>query len=196
MTEQRQQRFREVLQRRQRDLTVVFENVDDPHNVAACLRSCDAVGISDVFILNSKGKTQSRLSEKTSASAARWLSLHHHQDVVACMQQVRQRYGRVLAAAINPQAVSLFEVDFLPPTAIVFGNEKDGISQPLLASCDGLIHIPQVGMIQSLNISVACAVILYEAFRQRRQAGYYQRPPDPVWMEETFSYWLLRDQKR
>lgn len=195
MTERRRQRFREVLQRRQRDLTVVFENVDDPHNVAACLRSCDAVGISEVYILNSRGKTQSRISEKTSASAARWLTIHHHQDAEACLAAVKSRYGRVLCTSPDEQAASLYDVDFLLPTALVFGNEKDGISEAVQRRCDGLIRIPQVGMIQSLNISVALAVILYEAFRQRWRWGRYEVPADPLWMEQTFAAWCRRDRQ-
>ncbi|MCS6991507.1 MAG: RNA methyltransferase [Chitinophagales bacterium] len=195
MTERREQRFRQVLLRRQRDLTVIFEHIDDPHNVAACLRSCDAVGVSDVFILTSKAKTQSKLSEKTSASAARWLDIHHFQNAAECVAAVRKQCKHIWAAALTDEAVSVYDIDLVQPTAVVFGNEKEGITPELLALCDGLVRIPQVGMIQSLNISVACAVILYEAFRQRWLARRYEQPPDAVWLEQTFMRWKQREER-
>jgi tRNA (guanosine-2'-O-)-methyltransferase len=82
----------------------------------------------------------------------------------------------VYAAQVSAEAKSLYEVDFTKPIAIVFGNEQKGCSAEILGHCDGQIFIPQVGMVQSLNISVACSIILYEAFRQKQAAGHYQSP--------------------
>ncbi len=191
MTEQRLNRFRQVLSRRQRDLTVVFENVDDPHNIAACLRSCDAVGVSEVFIVTTKGKSHCRISEKASASAAKWLDIHHFYRVDECMNVVRQKYPNILTTHLSADAQSLFDISFLRPVAIVFGNEHDGLSDELLAYATCNMRIPQHGMIPSLNISVACAVTLFEAFRQRLKAQWLA-PPDPQWVEEMLQRWCQR----
>ena len=174
MTPQREQKIQHVLSNRQPDLTVVFENIDDPHNISACLRSCDAVGVSEVYILSTNDKKQSKLGKKSSASASKWLTIHHFFKVDDCFSEVRKKYSRIYSTLLTPSSVNLYEVNFKQSIALVFGNEHDGVSKEAASKCDGNFIIPQVGMIQSLNISVACAVTLYEAFRQRSLSGYYK----------------------
>lgn len=173
MTPQRIARMEAVLCRRQPDLTVVLENVHDPHNISAVLRSADAVGVSEVFVLNTRIPRHPKFGKKSSASAAKWLQVRQFTDVQECFSALRENYTQVLATHLSTAAKSLYELDLAQPTALVFGNEHGGISGETLALCDGNFIIPQVGMVQSLNISVACAVSLYEAFRQRQAAGYY-----------------------
>ncbi|RYY60360.1 MAG: RNA methyltransferase [Chitinophagaceae bacterium] len=175
MTPERIAKMKGVLQRRQPDLTVVLENVFDPHNVSAVLRSCDAVGIQDVYVLNTRVPHYKKWGFKSSSSASKWLTVHHFDSVAGCFDSIRSRYDRIVCAHLDDQATDLYEMDFTGSLALVFGNEIDGVSNDCLSRSDGSLVIPQVGIIRSLNISVACAVTLYEAFRQKRSAGHYDR---------------------
>ncbi len=169
MTIEREKRIQQVTENRQQDITVIFENVHDHHNIAACMRSCDAIGVSEVYIISTKDKKESKLGNKSSASAARWLTIHHFTGVPECFAMVRSRYSKIFSTRLEENAIDLYKMDFSKSIALVFGNEHDGVSEEAASLSDGNFVIPQVGMIQSLNISVACAVTLYEAFRQRRR---------------------------
>jgi len=173
MTPERYQRLTSVLNKRQPDLTVVLENVFDPHNISAVMRTCDAVGIQDIFILNTKIPPHKKWGAKSSSSAARWLSIHQFTDANECFAALRQRYKKIYTTHLSSDAVALHDLNLTEPVALVFGNEHSGVSDEIIAMADGNFIIPQVGIIKSLNISVACAVTLYEAFRQKNNAGHY-----------------------
>lgn len=173
MTPERDQRLTNVLNKRQPDLTVVLENVFDPHNISAVMRTCDAVGIQDIYILNSKIPPHKKWGAKSSSSAAKWLSIHQFTDAVECFTTLRKSYKKIYTTHLSTDAVSLHELNLTEPVALVFGNEHSGVSEEIIAMADGNFIIPQVGIIKSLNISVACAVSLYEAFRQKNNAGHY-----------------------
>lgn len=184
MTPERKAKITRVLNHRQPDLTVVLENVHDPHNISAVMRTCDAVGIQEIYILTTKISSHKKFGKKSSASAAGWLTIHQFTDTDACVEALRKRNYKLFATHLGEQAVSLYDLELTLPVALVFGNEHAGVSDELLQHCDGNFIIPQVGMIQSLNISVACAVSLYEAFRQRQQKGFYTgnaRLPQDEW---------------
>lgn len=180
MTPERINRLTSVLQKRQPDLTVVLENVFDPHNISAVMRTCDAVGIQDVFVLNTKIPRHKKWGARSSSSAAKWLTVHQFENVETCFTELRKRYQTILTTHLSSDAVSLHEVDFTGSIALVFGNEHAGVSEEVRAQADGNFLIPQMGIIQSLNISVACAVTIYEALRQKEKAGHYRerRLPD------------------
>ena len=179
VTPERKNKITAVLNKRQPDITLVFENVHDPHNIAAVMRTCDAGGVQDTYILNTKTRQAKRFGKKSSASAAGWLTIHHFESVEECFKTVKSRYEKIFATHLGEQAYSLYELDLTTSIALVFGNEHSGVSEEALQYCDGNFIIPQVGMVQSLNISVACAVTLYEAFRQRSRNGFYERPRLP-----------------
>ncbi len=173
-TSRRQERVRSVLSRRQPDLTVVLENVHDPHNVSAILRSCDAVGVLKAHaIYTVEAVPEVLFSRQTSASAAKWVDVERHGSVEECYARLHDAGFTILATAIGPEAKSQFDWDLTRPVALVVGNEMRGVSDEALALADGAIEIPMMGMVQSLNVSVACAVCLYEAYRQRASAGSY-----------------------
>lgn len=174
ITPERAARLEEVLRRRQPDLTVVFENVYDPHNVSAVLRSCDAVGVFEAHGVYHSGERFPKLGDKSSGSARKWIDLHKHDSIDDCYSELRARGVKIYTTHMASDSVSLYDLDLTQPTAFVFGNEHYGISQEALAKADGNFLIPQMGIVQSLNISVACAVSLYEAFRQRMNAGMYE----------------------
>lgn len=173
MTPERYNKLTAVADRRQPDLTVVLENVFDPHNISAVMRTCDSVGIQDVYVLNTRIPRHEKWGRRSSSSSAKWLTVHQYDNLEECLQVLRQRYQHVLTACIAPNAADMYAIDFTQSTALVFGNEHSGVSAEMIAAANGTFVIPQMGIIQSLNISVACAVTVYEALRQRRAAGKY-----------------------
>lgn len=194
MTPERMKRLTEVLDKRQHDLTVVLENVFDPHNISAVMRTCDAIGIQDVYVLNNKIPRHKKWGRRSSSSAAKWLSVHQFEDLHECFSVLRSRYERIYTTHLASGAVDLYNIDFRHSIALVFGNEHSGVSEECRNLADGNFIIPQVGIIRSLNISVACAVSLYEAFRQKRTAGHYEIPHLPAERRESLAReWDLPD---
>jgi tRNA (guanosine-2'-O-)-methyltransferase len=194
MTPERRNKLVTVLSKRQPDITVVLENVFDPHNISAVMRTCDAVGIQEIYILNNRIPPHKKWGAKSSSSAAKWLTIHQYEDAAACFSSLRKRYSKILTTHLSSDAVGLYEIDMTQPIALVFGNEHSGVSDEIRAMADGNFIIPQVGIIRSLNISVACAVTLYEAYRQKTNAGHYNRDDmDDVMKKGLLEEWSLRD---
>ena len=180
ITSERLNKFKRVVACRQPDLTVVLENVHDPHNIGAVLRTCDSVGIKEIFVLYTEPQlTEDRfkMGKKTSAGARKWVDVHLYRNAEACFRHIKKKYQRVLSTHLSEDAKNLYELDLSASVALLFGNEHEGVSQEALRYSDGNFVIPQMGMVRSLNISVACAVTLYEASRQRRVKGYYGNHP-------------------
>ena len=173
-TERRVARVFEVLARRQRDLTVVAEDVYKPHNLSAMLRTCDAVGVGTVHAIRPTGGVPT--FDATSASADKWVELVVHRTLDEAVDRLRAAGMQIVAAHFSDRAVDYREVDFVRPTAVLFGNERSGVSERAAGRADAHVVIPMLGMVQSLNVSVATAVILFEAQRQRREAGMYDAP--------------------
>lgn len=174
-TGRRSERIRAVLERRQPDLTVVLEHVHDPHNIAAVFRSCDAVGAMCVHLIPDPAtKAIKRFSRRVSGSAAKWLDIYEHASIADCYDQLRRDGFQIVATAGGPKAIEMRKLDGLRPTALVMGNEMRGLSEEAVRLADQIVTIPMVGMTRSLNISVACAVLLYEIFDQRNEAGRYE----------------------
>ncbi|MEM1080005.1 MAG: tRNA (guanosine(18)-2'-O)-methyltransferase TrmH [Pseudomonadota bacterium] len=195
MTPERRARIEQVAVRRQTDLTVFMERVHKPHNLAAVLRTCDAVGIMQVHAV--PGPEGLPRLNHTAQGAQRWVALQRHSDTRTGLIALQSNGMQCLAAHFSDQAVDFRSVDYTQPTAVVLGTEKDGVSDEALALCDGEIVIPMVGMTQSLNVSVANALILYEAQRQRTEAGLYEPQPATLspW-RELIDHWVDRDLAR
>jgi len=192
-TEKRVNKIADVLRRRQLDLTVVAENISDPHNLSAMMRSCDAVGIYRVCLVYHSGQPFPTPGEASSASARKWVGTLKFRSIEECYNYLRQDGFKIYTTHLAKDAVSLYELDLTQKVALVFGNEHSGVSDEAVSLADGNFLIPQVGMIQSLNISVACAVSIYEAFRQRLAAGKYATCPfDEQTYVEKIKDWLLR----
>jgi len=195
ITERRRQRMINVLQRRQPDLTVVLENVHDPHNISAVLRSCEAVGIGEVHLIYTV-EERPKLSRVVAAGTLRWLDVVNHRSIEECFAALRERGFTIYATHLDDNRLELFDLDLTQPSALVFGNEQRGVSPEAVEASDATMIIPMMGMVQSLNISVACAVTLYEALRQRRAAGYYERSRLSAGDIETrLNAWLQRERR-
>ena len=197
MTEARKNRIQEVLNKRQNDITIVLENIFDPHNIAAVLRTCDAVGIMEIYVLNTMKPNHGSYENRRSSSAAKWMMVHHFSDPTECFTEVKKKYKKIYSTHMSEASKSMYALDMTEPVALVFGNERQGLTRTSLNFCDGNFIIPQVGMIQSLNISVACAVTLYEAFRQKNALSHYHEPK--LNMEETNSllnFWTIENEEQ
>jgi tRNA (guanosine-2'-O-)-methyltransferase len=175
MTPERTEKLLSVLNKRQPDIAVVLENVFDPHNISAVMRTCDAVGIQEIYVLNTKIPRHKKWGSKSSSSAAKWLTVHQFENAEECFKELRSKYSKIFTTHLSSGAIGLYEIDFTQSIALVFGNEHSGVSDEIRALADGNFIIPQVGIIQSLNISVACAVTIYEAYRQKEAAGHYNQ---------------------
>ncbi len=175
MTPERHNKLTSVLNKRQGHIAIVMENVFGPHNISAVMRTCDAVGVQEVYVLNTKIPRHKKWGAKSSSSAAKWLTVHQYENAEECFSSLRKKYSTILTTHLSSDAVGLYEIDFTQSLALVFGNEHSGVSDEIRALADGNFIIPQMGIIRSLNISVACAVTLYEALRQKTNAGHYNK---------------------
>ena len=191
-SDRRLARLESVLRHRQPDLTVVMENIHDPHNVSAMLRSCDAAGVYEAQLLYNTDAFP-RIGKKSSASAGKWVERRKFKTVAECYGKLRSEGFRIYATQLDERAESLYGLDLTQKVAFVFGNEHRGTSEEASREADAVIQIPMVGMIQSLNVSVACAVALFESLRQRIARGHYDRtkfPPEEF--DKLFQTWKRR----
>lgn len=177
MTSKRVARIKEVVSKRQKYLTIVLENIHDPHNVSAILRSADAVGVDKIFLIYNTNKFP-KIGKVSSGSAKKWIELERYDNVKDCFKKLKSEKYKIYSTHISgsKKNVSLFELDLTKRTAIVFGNEHTGVSEEVKNLADKNFMIPMFGMIQSLNVSVATAVCMYEALRQRESKGMYDKP--------------------
>src|SRR5438045_3545496 len=136
MTQERANKLTKVLLQRQADLTVVMENVHDPHNISAVMRTCDAVGIQDIYILNTKIPRHKKWGGKSSSSAAKWLTVHQYTAAETCFADIRKKYNRIYATRLSSEAISLYDIDFTGSIALVFGNEHEGVSEEIKDMAD------------------------------------------------------------
>ena len=188
MTPERISRIRQVLARRQPDLTVITDFVHKQRNLSAIVRNCDAVGIMSLEAVI--GDEDYKAFRGTAMGSHHWVEVNRHTSLEAAVATLRARGYQVVAAHLSPEAVEYPESDYTVPTAILLGAERRGISRAAEALVETCVTIPMAGMVGSLNVSVASGVILAEAQRQRRLAGMYrqQRISDAEY-ERLFFEW-------
>ena len=192
-TERRLNRLETVLRRRQPDLTVVMENIHDPHNVSAILRSCDAAGVMGVQLIYTSTEFPD-LGKKSSASAKKWVEQRRFERVQECYQKLHDEEYAIYATHLEEAAKGPYEIDMTKKIAFVVGNEHEGVSMEAARLADGIIQIPMFGMIQSLNVSVATAVILFEAVRQRIAAGHYTKTKlSEIDLTKLLKEWAMKE---
>jgi tRNA (guanosine-2'-O-)-methyltransferase len=155
-----------------------MENIHDPHNVSAIFRTCDAVGVPQISLLYTV-ESFPRISKTSSSSANKWIDLSKFNDTKCCYDHLRSEGYKVYASMLNKKALNIYDIDLTQKIALVFGNEKRGVSPEAEKSADETFYIPMRGMIQSLNVSVAAAVTLYEAQRQRALKEMYGKSELP-----------------
>ena len=190
MTPERFQTIRAVLDKRQPDLTVVMDGVNKPHNFNAIVRNCDATGVFAAHYIPIEDGEKFKLLKHTAKGSQKYVQVHRHEHFSMAAEQLKASGHQLLAAHLSEQAVDFRSVDYTKPTAIVLGAELHGVSDETLNSVDQHIVIPMVGMVESFNVSVAAALILYEAQQQRMRAGLYDqsRLPEEVYQKILFEW--------
>ena len=194
-TQKRLDRIDNILTRKQPSLQVMLENVHNSQNLSTIIRTSDAVGVLDIFYSSKENETL-RIHKTITQGAHRWTYRHRVEDVdtVKFLKQKKKEGFQVLVTHLEERAISFREVDYTKPTLLVMGNEKEGVSVNLIKEATDIIVIPMQGMVQSLNVSVATALILYEAQRQRENAGMYATPQIGLERRESIkSDWVYRD---
>lgn len=194
-TDERLARIDDSLSRKQPTLQVMLDNVHSSQNLSAIIRSSDAVGVLDIYYSTKVNETL-RIHKTITQGAHRWTHRYRMNDTdkVAFLEQKKGEGFQIVVTHLESRAVSFREVDYTKPTLLVMGNEKEGVSPEVIAQADEVIIIPMQGMVQSLNVSVATALILYEAQRQLENAGMYDRPQISLEKrEEIKEAWVYRD---
>lgn len=190
MSPQRLARLRHTLETRQPEFTVLMDDVFKSHNLAAIVRTCDAVGVPKVHAYSPKGDVPRHWD--TTSGSARWVEVVNQPDLQTAVADIRQSYpeSQILTAHLSDTAIDYRDADYTKPTILLMGSEKIGPSVEAVAMADQHIIIPMTGLVESLNVSVAAAVILFEAKRQREQAGLYdQASYDEAYINTTLFEW-------
>jgi len=191
-SERRLAKLESVIRHRQPDLTVIMENIHDPHNVSAVLRSCDAAGVMEIQLVYNDEKFP-KLGKKSSASAKKWVEQRQFKNVGECYKQLHKEGFIVYATHLGRGATSLYDLDLTGKVALAFGNEHRGVSEESAELADANFMIPMAGMIQSLNVSVACAVTIFEAVRQRIAAHRYDASSfDEKEVKKMLKKWAMK----
>ena len=177
MTEKRLNKFKEVISKRQKHLTIVLENLHDAHNVSAILRTSESVGIDKVYLIYDGEEKFPRISKVSSASAKKWVEILRYTSVKECFKDLKKQKYKIYSTHMeeDKENASLYDIDLTKKVALVFGNEHRGVSEEAKQLSDSNFLIPMVGLVQSLNVSVSVAVCIYEAMRQRLGAGMYDK---------------------
>lgn len=173
MSAKRYLKVKKCIEQRQPGLTVVMEYVHKAHNLAAIARTCDAVGIGEIYATTDSDEIT--LTQNASSGSDRWLDVKCYKNIDQILAELRKKKFQILTAHFDNNAIDFRKIDYTVPTAIVVGQELEGLSQYVVDKADHSIIIPMYGMVQSLNVSVATAIILYEAQRQREEAGFYKK---------------------
>ncbi len=171
MSKQRLTTIKACLDKRQTDLTVIMENVRKPHNLAAVARTLEAVGGLNIHAVSDKPSI--RLTQMAAGGIRKWVEVVNHDDIKEGIRHLKQQGYQVIATTLSAGAKDYREIDYTGPTAVLVGEELEGISRQAVQLADQIITIPMAGMVQSLNVSVASALVLYEAYHQRNRAGMY-----------------------
>ena len=188
MTPERFLKLKEVLTRRQPDFTVLAADVHKPHNISAIVRTCDAIGIHRVHAVSPSGEFHHH--RMASGGSRTWVGLELHPSLDAAVKAFRESGWRLVAAHPHESARDFRAIDYTRKTAVILGSELEGLEQEAIDAADETITIPMEGMVESLNVSVAAALILYEAQRQRSDAGMYEVSRlDPEEFNRTLFEW-------
>jgi len=192
VTEARYRRIVRFLTTRQETLRLFLDDVKNAHNISAVIRTCDATGIFYLHYYLTEAALS--INRGISLGSERWIQLKRERDRMGFLNRMREAGYQCIATSLDPPTIDYREVDYTLPTLLIFGNEKDGISEEVMAQVTQRIKIPMMGMAKSLNISVACAVILYEVLRQREAKGMYEEPSLPSEIFEAFlRKWTIED---
>ena len=159
------ERIKNVLNCRMKNLTVLVEAVNKPHNLSAILRTCDAAGVFEANFISEKDKVKTFNS--TAQGSQKWVKLNNHETTISAVSELKEKGFKLYGTTLNERSTDYRNFDYSENTCFVLGAEKWGLSDQLISKVDESIFIPMSGMVQSLNVSVAASILLFEAIRQR-----------------------------
>jgi len=191
ISEKRLDKIKKVVDGRQKDFVVVLEDVHDPHNASAILRSCDGFGVQNVFYIFDKVEPYNprKVGKVSSSSANKWIDFKIFKSTTRCLNKLKKDGYEIVATILDENAKSLYKTNFRgKKIALLVGNEHSGLSDKAIAMSDKKIYIPMRGMVQSFNVSVTTAILIYEITRQRssRMKKYLLEDNDKKWLVESF----------
>ena len=163
------ERIKNVLNCRMKNLTVLVEAVNKPHNLSAILRTCDAAGVFEANFISEKDKVKTFNS--TAQGSQKWVKLNNHETTISAVSELKKKGFKLYGTTLNERSTDYRNLDYSENTCFVLGAEKWGLSDQLISKVDESIFIPMSGMVQSLNVSVAASILLFEAIRQRESKG-------------------------
>jgi tRNA (guanosine-2'-O-)-methyltransferase len=193
MTPERKKALQEVLESRTKQITVVLEDIYQPHNASAVLRTCDCFGVQDVHIIENRHKYT--VSSNVSLGSSKWLNLHKYneqqQNTLSCIKKLKSEGYLIIGTSPHAEEGSLEDLDIERPIALLFGTEGPGLSEEAMAAADKNIKIPMVGFTESFNISVSAAIILHHlTWKLRNSAVNWRLSEDEK--KELYLSWLKR----
>lgn len=174
----RLKKFQQVSADRQSGLAVVLEDIHDPHNAAAILRTCDGLGVQDVYVIFEQEAFYNikKVGKVSSSSANKWLTFHIFRSAKECFKELKKKGYKIAVTILDKEADNLFTADLTDKKlALVVGNENRGVSPTAVTFADGKLYLPMQGFVQSFNVSVTAALFLYEIVRQRIAGGNNSR---------------------
>lgn len=165
ISEDRWDKINQVLEKRTRHISVVLEDIYQPHNASAVLRSCDGFGIQDVHVIENKNRFDA--SSEVTIGADQWITLRRHNkegvnNTTACIEGLKEKGFSVIATTPHEKDQKLNDLDISKPLALVFGTELEGVTETVMQHADGFVTIPMHGFSESFNISVSAAICLYD----------------------------------
>jgi len=169
MIEDRHKKVFEVIERRQEGV-IVLEDIHDPHNAAAVWRSCDGFGFQKVYLIFEKEKVfnPKKIGKASSSSANKWLDFKVFKSTKQCLEELKKDGYKIFATVLDKEAKNINKVDFkINKIALMMGNEHQGLSETAIKMANEKVYIPMKGMVQSFNLSVTAAIVMYEVDRQR-----------------------------
>lgn len=196
VTEKRKALFHRILQDRTRHFTVVLEDIYQQHNSSAVIRSCDIFGVQDVHVI--ENKYNSKVSRHVAKGSQKWLTFHQYNEdknnTVDCFENLRKNDYQIIATTPHNDSCVLHDFDITKKSAFVFGVEKEGVSDYVMNHADGYLKIPMVGFTESLNISVAAAIILENVTSKLRKSDLDWKL-NKVEKEELYAEWIEKSIK-
>ena len=189
-------RIKSVLNRRIQDLTVLVEGVSKPHNLSAILRTCDAAGVFEANFICKKNEVKTFNS--TAQGSQKWVNLNNHSSSIDAAKKLKKKGFKLFGTTLNKKSIDYRKLDFTQNTCFILGAEKWGLSEDLISEVDECIYIPMYGMVQSLNVSVAASILLFEAIRQRDRLGLLPKNGEGIEQEKyqkTLFEWVYPEMK-
>ncbi|WP_199509050.1 TrmH family RNA methyltransferase [Flavobacterium sp. AG291] len=168
ITEERKNRFIDILSRRTKHFTIAMEDVYQMHNTSAVMRTCEIFGIQELNVIEEKyGKT---IDKEIALGAEKWVDINRFGTTVDCLKNLKERGYRIIATTPHKDSCYLEDFDISTPAALFFGTEKLGLSEEVMEQADGFLKIPMYGFTESINVSSSAAIIIHSLSTRLRNS--------------------------